>query len=130
MQDVPHYCLVRHFCVVGVSIVDRIVLPLAHVSRKWLASVVVIFRIVGLAIMLNEILDKRIRACCVVRRIGQCQDVFVLANRKAFDLAKLRVFELFTQLFKEVFPALFVILKGHAKTFNRGIGLGFHFLFQ
>jgi len=52
MEDVPHNGLVRHLGVVGVGVVDRIVLPLAHICGKGLPAVVVLSRIVGLAVVL------------------------------------------------------------------------------
>ena len=89
MQDVPHDGLVRHLGVVGVGVVNRVVLPLAHIRSERLPAVRFV-RIVGLAIMLDEIRNERIRAGGVIRRIGQCQDVLVRADGESFDLAELR----------------------------------------
>ncbi|MBT9153585.1 MAG: hypothetical protein DDT39_00242 [Firmicutes bacterium] len=99
MQNVAHYGLVRHLGVVGVGVVDGVVLALAHIRREWLAAVSVGRRVVGLAVMLHKVPDKRVGAGGVVGRVGQGEDVLVRTDREPFDLAKLRVLQLLTQLF-------------------------------
>ena len=92
MEDVPHDGLVRNLGVIGVSVVDRIVLPFAYVRGKWFFAVGFSW-IVRLPVVLDEILNKWIRAGRVVRRIGQGQDVLVRTNRESFDFAELGIFE-------------------------------------
>ena len=58
-----------------------------------------------------------------INGFGQGQDVLILANRKAFDLAKLRVLEFLAQFLKEMLTALLVILEGYPQTFHRLIFL-------
>jgi len=41
VEDVTHDCLVWHLGVVGVRVVNRVILALAHISRKWFAVVVI-----------------------------------------------------------------------------------------
>jgi hypothetical protein len=55
--------------VVGVGVVNRVVLPLAHIRGEWLAPVVVLLGVVGFAELLNELSDERVGAGCVVGRI-------------------------------------------------------------
>gem|GEM_PF-5438338 len=76
MQNVTHDGFVRHLGVVGVGIVDRVVLALAYVSGERFAAVW-LARVVGLAVLLDEVGNERIRAGGVVRRVGERQDVFI-----------------------------------------------------
>ena len=55
----------------------------AGVACKRLPAVIVPFRIVGLAVVLDEIGDERVRACRVIGRIGEVQDVLDAAVREA-----------------------------------------------
>ena len=82
MQDVPHDCLVRHLGVVGVSCINGIVLPLAHVRRERLLAVRHV-RVVWLAVVLDEVRDEGVRARGIVRWIGEVQDVLDLPVREA-----------------------------------------------
>ena len=88
----------RYLSVVTMSSIELICLSLAHVNGERLAMIRLV-RIVWLAVVLDEFTEKRIRAGGVVRRVGQCEDVLVLADRKALDLAKLGILELLSQLF-------------------------------
>ena len=69
MEDVPHDGFMRDLGVVGVGVVDRVVLALAHIRSERLAAVWPV-RVVGLAVMLDEVGNKRIRAGGVIWRIG------------------------------------------------------------
>ena len=89
MQNVPHNCLVRNFRVIAMSIVNRVFLPLTHVRSKRLAMIVVRCFVVGRAVLADEILNEGIRAGGVIRRTGKRNDVLVLADGKAFDMAHL-----------------------------------------
>ena len=77
----------RHLGVIGMSIVNRVILPLAHIRRKRL-PVVGLLRIVGRAVVFDEVAEPRIGAGGVVRRIGQGEDGLVGAEGKALDLAE------------------------------------------
>ena len=76
--------------VIGVRYINGMVLVLFYISRERL-SVILLFRIVGAPVVLDEVSDPRIRAGGVKGRIGQRQDVFILADGKALDLAELWV---------------------------------------
>ena len=78
--------------------------------------------------MLDEILNKWIRAGRVIRRVRQSQDVLVLANREPLDLAELRVLELLAQLLQEISAALFVVFEGHAEARDWSLVPGIWFL--
>jgi hypothetical protein len=54
-------------------------------ASLWLA------RVVGLAVMLDEVGNERVWAGGVVRRVGERQDVLVRADGEPLDLAKFRV---------------------------------------
>ena len=69
--------------------------------------------------MRDKIVNERIRAGGVVRRIGQCQDVLILANGESLDLVELRVLEFLAEFRQEVVPARLIVFEGHAQTFHR-----------
>ncbi len=69
MQDVPHDGFMRHLGVEGVGVANRVVLSLAHIRRERLATVG-LARVVGLAVVLDEVRDERVREGGVVRRVG------------------------------------------------------------
>ena len=110
MEDVPHDGLVRHLGVIGVRVVDRVVLALAHISRKGFSVIVVAFGLFRLLCLPfgNEVGNPRVRAGGVIRRIAQVQDVLVAADGKAFDFAELRVAQPFTEEFGEVLASRFI----------------------
>jgi len=83
VQDVPHDRLVRHLGVVGVRVVDGIVPPLAHVCREGLPVVVVRLRIVGLAVVTDELLNKWVGTGRVIGWIREVQNVLNRTMRKA-----------------------------------------------
>ena len=103
----------RHFGVVGMSHVDRIILALAHIGRKRLPVVVIAFRLFRLLRLpfSYEIGNPWVWAGGVIRRIAQVQDVLVAADGKAFDLAELRVLQLLAQLLGEVGTARLLVLE-------------------
>ena len=121
MENIPHDGLMRHLGVIGVRVVNRVVFPFAHISRKGFTVVVVtfgLFRLLGFPFS-DEVGDPRVRTSCIVRRIAQIQDVLVAANGKAFDLAKLRILQFLAQFLSKVSTAGLVILERHAETSNR-----------
>ena len=111
VEDVVHDRLIRYLRVVRVGAVHRISLSLAHIHRKWFPAIMIGSRVIRLPIVLNEILDKRVRTSGVIRRIGQYQDVLVLTNGESLDLPKLRVLELLAQLFQKIFSPCLVGVK-------------------
>ena len=72
---------------VAMSVIDRVVFPFAHIRRKRF-PVIGLLRIVGCAVVLDEIAEPRIGASGVKRRIGQGEDGLVGAEGKALDLAE------------------------------------------
>ena len=96
VKDQRYNSQMWHLCVVRVRLVNRIGLSLANIHSKRFPAVGHI-RIIGSAILRYKILNERIRAGGIIRRIGQCQDVLVLANGESLDLAELRVLELLAQ---------------------------------
>ena len=68
VQNVPHDGLVRHLGVVGVSVVDWIIFSLTHIRSKGLETICHI-RVIRLAKVLNEILNKRVRTSGIIRQI-------------------------------------------------------------
>src|SRR5690606_41507924 len=66
------------------GVVDRIVLPLTYVCRKGLSLIVVTRRIVGLAVVLNKVIDKGVGARRVIWGIGKGQYVLDRAVREAY----------------------------------------------
>ena len=99
----------RHFGVVAVRIVDRVVLAFRHVSGERLSVVVVSIGIIGIGVILQPLLNERVRASRIVRRIGERKDRFVGADGKTVDFAELRVFKLLRKPSK-IFFAYFVAL--------------------
>ena len=89
MQNIPHYRLMRNLCVVAMSHINGIILSLAHIRGKRLPMIVVRRFIIRSAVLGNEIRDERIRARGIIRRTGQGNDVLVLRNGEAFDMAYL-----------------------------------------
>ena len=77
---------------VGVSIINWVIFPLAHIRRKRFSVVIIRLWVIGLAITPNKILQKRVRARRIVRRVRQRQNILILPNRKPLNLPKLWVF--------------------------------------
>ena len=67
------------------GVVDRVVFPLTHIRSEWFATIVIVTRVMGFPIVLDEIRNERVWAGRVVRRIGQCQDVLGLANGESLS---------------------------------------------
>ena len=91
MQNAGHGGQVWNLGVIRMRCVNGMCLSGAGVACKRLPPVIVRLRVIGLPIVLDEILDKRIRARSVIGRIREVQDVLVRANRESFDFAELRV---------------------------------------
>ncbi len=123
VKDVPHDRFMWHFSMVRVRIVNRIIFPFANIRRKWLAMVGLI-GVKRLAIVLDKVLDEGIGAGGVVGRVGQGQDVFILANGEALNFPEFRVLQLLAQFLGEVGPAGFVVFKGQAQAFDGALALG------
>ena len=83
----------RHLGVIAVSIVNRVCFAFADIRRERF-PVVGLLRIVGRAVVFDELAEPRIGAGGVVRRIGQGEDGLVGAEGKALDLAKRRLLQL------------------------------------
>ena len=98
MQEVAHDGAMRDFGVVRVGIVDGMVFAFAHVRRERLA-VVRLLRVVGRAVAFHEISEPGIRARRIIWRIGQGEDVLILADGKTLDLAELGVFQFLREQF-------------------------------
>src|SRR5690606_34314943 len=76
-------------------------LAFANISDERLSTVWL--RCVWLTIVRGELRQPRVRARCVVRRIGHSEDDFVHPPRETFLLAEFRVLQLFGQKLQEVF---------------------------
>jgi len=95
--------------------------PRAYIRCKGLPPVIIRFRVIRLPVLFNEILNKRIGAGGVIRRIGQGQNVLVLANGESLDLSELRFLEFLAKLLQEIIPAFLIVFKGDSKAFDRSI---------
>ena len=120
VEDGRHDGPVRHLGVVAVGLVERIGLADAHIHGERLAMVGLV-GIVGLAVLFHELGEERIGAGRVVRRVGQAQDVLVLADGKVVALPQVR--ELLLQPGKEVVPPSVIGLEGHSEAFHRRCGV-------
>ena len=98
---------------IGVCFVNRVSLALADIHSERLPAVRLV-RVVGLAVMLDEIGNERVRAGGVVWRIGQRQNVLVRADGESLDLAEFGVLQLLAQDAEEMLPPFLVIREGHA----------------
>ena len=113
--------LVWDFGVIGVGVVNGMVLALAHVRRERFA-VVGLLRIEGGAEAFDELAESRIRAGGVIGRVGQRENILVLANGETLNLAELRVFEFLREQFQVVLSPCFLAGKLLAETFHRPSG--------
>ena len=77
---------------VGMGIVNRVVFSFAHVCCKWL-PMVLLLGVIRPTIMLDEVGQPRVWAGGVIRGIGEREDILILADREAFDLAEGGVLE-------------------------------------
>lgn len=87
MQNITHNCFIRHFCMVGMSIINGIVLTFTHIRRKWLPMIIVCCLIIRSAILLDEVLDEGIRAGSIKRCIRESDDILIRTDGKALDIA-------------------------------------------
>src|SRR6266508_3846250 len=107
MQNILSNGFRWYFRMICVRCVYIVTTTLAHIRRERL-FVVRLVRVVGAAVDADEVLHERIRAGRVIGWVGERQDVLVRADRKALDLAKLWITQLFAQLLNEVGAPLFV----------------------
>ncbi|OSM08494.1 hypothetical protein MAIT1_04666 [Magnetofaba australis IT-1] len=112
-----------HLGVVGVGLVQSVGLAFAHVHRER-GAVVGLLRIVGLAGVANEILQERVRAGGVVRRVGERQNVFVGPHRESLDPAEFGILQLLPQQAQEMVPPGFIAGKRLAQALHRAGGRG------
>jgi len=125
MRNVSPNREIGNLCVVPVRVVNGVVFAFAHIGGKGF-TVVRLGGVVGLAVAPDKRLDEGVGAGGVIGRVGQGQDVFILAQREAFNLMKFRVLQLLAQLPGEVGAAGFVVLKGQPQTLDRALlGGGF-----
>lgn len=117
MENGGHDRFVWDLGVVGVRGVDRIGLALTHVNGERFFSVRDTW-IVGFAVVLNKILDERVRAGGIVWRIGKPQDGLVFTNGKTLDLTEFGIFEFFTKFLQEVSAPGFVVLEDETEAFD------------
>ena len=103
-MDILHDSLVRCFRVICMSIVNRIILPLAHITGKRLPMIIVCSLVIRRPMLLDKIRNKRIRASRVIGRVRKGDDVLVLSDGEAFNMAHL------VQIFLCQFPFLHVKL--------------------
>ena len=64
-------------------------LSFTNIRCERLAVVIIRLLIIRSAILPNEVLDERIRAGSIIRGVGERNDVLILANGEAFDMADL-----------------------------------------
>lgn len=107
---------------VRVGLVNRVVLSLRHVDGHWLPAVAHA-GVIRFPVAPHELSEERVRARCVVRRVGHCQDGFVGALRKPFGRAKHWVFELLGQQFQEVLAPGLLVQKCLAEAFDGALPL-------
>ena len=109
-----------HFGVVRMSHIDRIVLSLTYITcirfvhLKLSTTFSLSFQFfLFLFPFSNKIIEPRIRACCVIRRVREVDNIFILSNRESFYLTKFRQF--LAKLFTKIDTAGIVAFKFHAK---------------
>ena len=104
MENISHNSLVGNFRVITVSHINRIILSLAHITSKRLPVIIVCSLVIRRPMLLDKIRNKRIRASRVIGRVRKGDDVLVLSDREAFNMAHL------VQIFLCQFPFLHVKL--------------------
>ena len=84
MEDVAHDSLVRHFGMIGVRVIDRVIFALAHVRSKRFAVIVVALWLCWLLCfpLGNKIGKPGIRTCGVIWWVAQVQDILIGAVGK------------------------------------------------
>ena len=87
MKNIPHNGLMWHFCMVSMCIINWIILTFTHIRRKRLSVIIVRCLIIRSAILLDKILDERIGAGSIKRRIRKSNDILIRTDGKAFDVA-------------------------------------------
>ena len=87
MQNILHNSFVRYFSVICVCHVDWICFTFTHIRCKRFSVIIVCCLIIRNAILLDKILDERIRAGSIKRRIRKRNDILICTNWKAFNVA-------------------------------------------
>ncbi len=95
---------------IRVSIINGIIFTFTYICSEWFSSVRNV-RVVRLSIVLNEVINERIRARCIVWRVGKCQDILIVAYGESFNFAVLRISQFFSQDFQKMSPARFITVK-------------------
>ena len=135
MQDISHNGRVWYFCMISVSCINRVVLSLAYISRIRFSHLEVrfsqsfCFEVFFLRFpFCDKIVEPRVRASGIIWRVGKCDDVIVLANWEALDVAQFGQFT--AQFGTEIFAPFIVIGKGQSQYGYRVFLLGCGFLLE
>jgi len=122
MEEVAHDRPVRHLRVVGVRVVDGMVFSLTDIRLEGLAMILLL-RIVGPPVVLDEFPNPRIGAGRVIRWIRKREDVFVLPDGETLDLAELRILQLLGEQPEVMLPAGRVGGEGLPEAFDGTVSL-------
>ena len=89
MENRWDYRQVGHLGVVAVGLVELIRFAFAHVHREGLALIAIV-RVVWVPVCLDKLSEERVRACGVVRRVREPENVLILCDREVGPLSELR----------------------------------------
>ena len=110
----------RNLSMVRMSSINRIVLTFTHIIRIRLSddsiciALSLFFKLFLFRLPLsNEIIEPWVRACCIIWRVREVDDVIILSDRIAFHLLELR--QLLAKLFTEPLTPLLIVLERMSK---------------
>lgn len=79
----------RNLGMIRMKFIHRIIFSFTHIRRVRLTMVVIHLLVIGGSILLNKLLNERIRTCRIIRRVGEGNDVLVRADWEAFYITDL-----------------------------------------
>ena len=124
MKNITHDNFMWNFCMICMGIVYGTILTLFYTMCIRLFHLKVCFTLsFSLKFLFlffplrNKVIQPRIWASCIVWRVGEIDNIIILANRKSFYLAKLR--QTTAQLFAEILTTFFIVLECESENRHR-----------
>ena len=87
MKNIIHNGFVWHLCVICMYRIQRVILTFTHICCKRLPVIIVRCLIIRSTILLDKLLDKRIRAGGIKRRIRESNNILIRTDGESLNIA-------------------------------------------